>query len=129
MRLSIAERFGDDELNTLPFRDVETVLAIRFMRRLPDARSASAGLELHIQLDVPRGKVVAPLSCRRQSISLVNTHGIIVHKTGNYDPSSSYRYGLPGYACPSPFRSLSNPDPAFCHNVYHRLASGRSKKI
>jgi len=29
----IAERFGDDELNALSFRDVETVLATRFMRR------------------------------------------------------------------------------------------------
>jgi ribosomal protein L37AE/L43A len=40
---NIAERFSDEELNTLPFRAVETALAIRFMRRLPDARSASAG--------------------------------------------------------------------------------------
>jgi transposase len=55
----IAERFDDAELNALPFRDVETVLALRFMRRLPDARSAPAGLELHIPFDVPRGKVVA----------------------------------------------------------------------
>ena len=54
----IAERFGDDELNALSFRDVEMVLAIRFMRRLPDTRSASAGLELHIPFDVPRGKAV-----------------------------------------------------------------------
>jgi transposase len=44
---NIAERFSDEELNTLPFRAVETTLAIRFMRRLPDARSASAGLELY----------------------------------------------------------------------------------
>ena len=44
---NIAERFSDEELNTLPFRDVEMALAIRFMRRLPDARSASAGLELY----------------------------------------------------------------------------------
>jgi hypothetical protein len=42
---NIAERFGDEELNTLPFRDVETALTLRFMRRLPDARSASAGLD------------------------------------------------------------------------------------
>ena len=55
----IAERFGDDELNALHFCDVETVLALRFMRHLPDARSASAGLELHIPFDVPRGKAVA----------------------------------------------------------------------
>lgn len=56
---NIAERFSDEELNSLPFRDVETALAIRFLRRLPDARSASAGLELHIPFDVPRGKAVA----------------------------------------------------------------------
>jgi hypothetical protein len=45
----------------LPFRDVETVLAIRFMRRLPDARSASAGLELQPAIWLPRGKVVVAL--------------------------------------------------------------------
>ena len=55
----IAERFGDDELNALPFRDVETTLALRFMRRLPDARSASARLELQLAIWLPRGKVVA----------------------------------------------------------------------
>lgn len=42
---NIAKRFGDEELNALPFRDVETMLALRFMRRLPDARSASARLD------------------------------------------------------------------------------------
>jgi putative transposase len=42
---NIAERFSDEELNSLSFRDVEMVLALRFMRRLPDARSASAGLD------------------------------------------------------------------------------------
>jgi ribosomal protein L37AE/L43A len=36
---NIAERFGDSELNALSFREVETVLALRFMRRLPVARS------------------------------------------------------------------------------------------
>jgi putative transposase len=56
---NLAERFSDEELNSLPFREVETALAIRFMRRLPDARSASAGLELHILWDGPRGKVAA----------------------------------------------------------------------
>lgn len=55
----IAERFGDDELNALSFRDVETTLAMRFMRRLPDTRSVSARLELHIACDVPRGKLAA----------------------------------------------------------------------
>jgi len=40
---NIAERFGDDEILKLPFRDVETVLAIRFLRRHPVARSATAG--------------------------------------------------------------------------------------
>jgi len=49
---NLAERFSDEALNALPFRDVETVLALRFMRRLPDlpawqagARSVSAGLD------------------------------------------------------------------------------------
>jgi IS605 OrfB family transposase len=56
---NIAERFSDEELNSLPVRDVEMTLSIRFMRRLSDARSASAGLELHIPLDVPRGEVAA----------------------------------------------------------------------
>ena len=58
---NIAERFSDEELNTLPFRAVETALAIRFMRRLPDARSASAGLDTARPVDVPRGKVAAHL--------------------------------------------------------------------
>ena len=41
---NIAKRFGDDELNGLPFRDVKAVLESRFLRRLsPDACSASAG--------------------------------------------------------------------------------------
>jgi IS605 OrfB family transposase len=59
---NIAERFSDEELNTLPFRAVETALAIRFMRRLPDARNASAGLDTAHPLDVPRGKVAAYLA-------------------------------------------------------------------
>ena len=46
---NIAERFSDKEL----------ALAIRFLRRLPVARSASAGLESTIPLDVPRGNVAA----------------------------------------------------------------------
>ena len=58
---NIAERFSDEDLNRLPFRVVETTLAIRFMRRLPDARSASAGLDSAHPLDVPRGKVAAQL--------------------------------------------------------------------
>lgn len=45
---NLAERFGDEEVNALPFREVETVLALRFMRRLPDARSASAGLDTRV---------------------------------------------------------------------------------
>jgi putative transposase len=56
----IAERFGDDELNALLVRAVETALAFRFMRRLPGARSVPAMLELHISEDMPRGKVAAP---------------------------------------------------------------------
>ncbi len=53
---NIAERFGDDELNALPFREVETVLALRFMCRLPDARSASDGLELQPRLWLPKSR-------------------------------------------------------------------------
>ncbi len=53
---NIAERFGDDELNALSFRNVETDLALRFIRRLPVARSATAGLELQPELWLPRGK-------------------------------------------------------------------------
>lgn len=65
----IAKRFGDAELNALSFRDVERLLAKRFMQRLPDARSASAGLELHIPFDVPRGKGVT------KSLPTVNQPG------------------------------------------------------
>lgn len=42
---NLAERFSDEKLNSLPVREVETALALRFMRGLPDARSASAGLD------------------------------------------------------------------------------------
>jgi len=45
---NLAERFGDEELNSLPFREVETRLALRFMQRLPDTRSASAGLDTRV---------------------------------------------------------------------------------
>jgi putative transposase len=41
--LNVAERFGDKALNALPFREVETLLVLRFMQRLPDTRSVSAG--------------------------------------------------------------------------------------
>jgi putative transposase len=41
--LNIAERFGDDALNALPFDQVETLLATRFMQHLPDTRSVSVG--------------------------------------------------------------------------------------
>jgi transposase len=47
---NIAERFGDDQLNALSFREVETVLALQFMRRLE--------LELQPIPGLPRGKVV-----------------------------------------------------------------------
>jgi putative transposase len=51
---NIAERFGDDEINRLSFREMETVLAIRFLRRHPVARSATAG--------PPKGDLVLPQS-------------------------------------------------------------------
>ena len=69
---NIAERFSDEELNTLPFRAVETTLAIRFMRRLPDARSASAGLDTAHPTAVPRGKAaaqLAPLTVNRPGLT------------------------------------------------------------
>jgi len=60
---NLAKRFGDEALNTLSFRDLEAVLAKRFMRRFPDARSASAGLELQPGVIwLPRGKVVVAVS-------------------------------------------------------------------
>jgi IS605 OrfB family transposase len=72
---NIAERFSDEELNTLPFRAVETALAIRFMRRLPDARSASAGLDTARPVDVPRGNAATQLL-----LLTVNQPGIIPMK-------------------------------------------------
>jgi hypothetical protein len=80
---NIAERFSDEELNTLPFRAVETTLAIRFMRRLPDARSASAGLDTAHPTDVPRGKAAAqlvPLTVNRPGLTPMAN----VYKLGNY---------------------------------------------
>ena len=54
--LNIAERFGDDELTRLSFREVETVLAIRFLRRHPVACSATAGpVRDVVQLWLPPG--------------------------------------------------------------------------
>jgi len=54
---NIAERFGDLELNKLCVREVETVLAKRFLRRHPVARSATAGLELPRSL-APRAQEI-----------------------------------------------------------------------
>jgi len=68
---NIAERFSDEELNTLPFRAVETVLAIRFIRRLPDARSASAGLDTAHPMDdssaKTRGQFLSELNPPQQA--------------------------------------------------------------
>jgi hypothetical protein len=58
----IAERFTETELIALPVREVETVLALRFLRRLlyirrlPGARSAPARLELSFLREAPRGR-------------------------------------------------------------------------
>lgn len=59
----IAERFDDDDLNGLPFREVQLELALRFLRQLPGAGRASAGLELQSEVTIwlPRGKVVVPV--------------------------------------------------------------------
>ena len=68
---NIAERFSDEELNTLPFRAVETVLATRFIRRLPDARSASAGLDTAHPMDdssaKTRGQFLSELNPPQQA--------------------------------------------------------------
>ncbi len=74
---NIAERFGDDELNALSFREVEMVLALRFMRCLPVARSATAGLELQPEIWLPRGKLVG-----------LNTLPVTVNQLGQ-DPCHS----------------------------------------
>ena len=59
---NLAKRFGDEELNSLSFRDVETLLALRFMRRLPDARSASAGLDTRVNEVVnPSPRSISPV--------------------------------------------------------------------
>ncbi|MBI5564853.1 MAG: transposase [Chloroflexi bacterium] len=59
---NLAKRFGDEELNSLPFRDVETLLALRFMRRLPDARSASAGLDTRVnEVADPSPRSISPV--------------------------------------------------------------------
>jgi putative transposase len=59
---NLAERFGDEELNSLPFREVETLLALRFMRRLPDARSASARLDTRVNEVVnPSPRSISPV--------------------------------------------------------------------
>ena len=52
----IAERFSDEELNALSFRDVEAVLAVRFAQRFPGARSASAGLDTRVNEASPRAQ-------------------------------------------------------------------------
>ena len=69
---NLAKRFGDEALNTLPFREVEAALAGRFMPRFPDARSASAGLELQPEVIwLSRGKYRGDnlVFCRWQSQS------------------------------------------------------------
>jgi len=82
---NIPERFSDEELNTLPFRAVETALAMRgscAVSRMPS--SASAGLDTAHPLDVPRGKAAAYLLPPTSQSARYNTHGINVHKLGNY---------------------------------------------
>ncbi|MCQ3972225.1 MAG: hypothetical protein DPW09_02120 [Anaerolineae bacterium] len=59
---NIAERFDDKVINSLPFREVQTELALRFMHQLSWVCSASARLELQLEevtIWLPRGKVVA----------------------------------------------------------------------
>ena len=59
---NLAKRFGDEELNLLPVREVETLLAIRFMRCLSDARSASAGLDTRVnEVANPSPRSISPV--------------------------------------------------------------------
>jgi Putative transposase DNA-binding domain len=66
---NIAKRFGDDELNQLPFRDVKALLQTRFANRpSPDARSAPADLDTlrkgNAQCPQPSIRLVlTPVSC------------------------------------------------------------------
>jgi IS605 OrfB family transposase len=73
---NLAERFDDEVLNSLSFRDVQMELALRFMRQLPGAGRASAGLELQSDectIWLPRGKVVVLV--REPPPSTVNQPG------------------------------------------------------
>jgi hypothetical protein len=58
--LNIAERFGDAVLNALPFRQVEPLLAVRFLQRLSDARSASAGRDTLTTVVLDSTQLVPP---------------------------------------------------------------------
>lgn len=96
--LNIAERFTDEELNALSFRQVEAVLAVRFAQRFPDVRSASAGLDTRVN-------VVANLTPR--SIGPVQNHvtpvpvsfGIVVCETGNRSQVGICPLSQPTKAC------------------------------
>jgi IS605 OrfB family transposase len=74
---NIAKRFGDDELNQLPFRDVKALLQTRFANRpSPDASSAP-GRSRHLEKREQR------VSTTVNQIGL-NTCVINVYETGNY---------------------------------------------
>jgi putative transposase len=58
--LNIAERFSDAALNALPFRQVETLLALRFMQRLSDTRSVSVGRDTLPKVVLDSAQLVNP---------------------------------------------------------------------
>jgi hypothetical protein len=71
---NIAERFGDVELIALSFRDVETVLALRFMRCLE--------LELQSETWLPRGKVA-------EDWAIPHSHPLLTVNQPGQDPCHS----------------------------------------
>ena len=58
--LNIAERFGDAALNALPFRQVEMLLALRFMQRLSATRSAAVGRDTLTTVVLDSTQLVPP---------------------------------------------------------------------
>jgi IS605 OrfB family transposase len=65
---NVAKRFGDDELNQLPFRDVKALLQTRFANRpSPDARSAPARLDT-----LRKGDSESPTTFNRPGLTSVS---------------------------------------------------------
>jgi putative transposase len=87
---NIAERFGDDELNALSFREVEMVLALRFMRCLSVARDSQSAWS----------RSVLKLSIKRVTIVIVNVlpapGTLLILIVPSIRVTSSFTTGKPG---------------------------------